>query len=220
MDAYLSRDTAAAQILELGRRMYERGFVAANDGNLSIRIGENAVLATPTGVSKGFMSEDMLVIMDLAGNRLAGAYQPTSELKMHLRVYQEDDSLRAVMHAHPPFSTAFAVAGIPLDAPILAEAVMLMGEVPIAPFALPGTQEVPMAVAPFVRSHRGILLANHGSLTWSQDPVQAFYYMESIEHYAKITYYARYGLGQARALTDAQIAELAKRREATTHGKV
>ncbi len=213
MIAFLSREEAAQQILELGRRMYERGFVAANDGNLSVRIGEDAVLATPTGVSKGFMTEDMLVVTDLEGNLLEGTHRPTSELRMHLRVYAEDGDLRAVMHAHPPFSTAFAVAGIPLDAPILAEALLLLGEVPVAPFALPGTREVPEAVAPFVRGHRGILLANHGSLTWATDPVQAFYYMESIEHYAKISYFSQFGLGQARPLTDGQIAALEKRRE-------
>lgn len=213
MIAFLSREEATQQILELGRRMYERGFVAANDGNLSVRIGEDAVLATPTGVSKGFMTEDMLVVTDLEGNLLEGTHRPTSELRMHLRVYAEDGDLRAVMHAHPPFSTAFAVAGIPLDAPILAEALLLLGEVPVAPFALPGTREVPEAVAPFVRGYRGILLANHGSLTWATDPVQAFYYMESIEHYAKISYFSQFGLGQARPLTDGQIAALEKRRE-------
>lgn len=212
MEPYLTKACAAKQILDLGQRMYDRGFVAANDGNISIRIGENAVLATPTGVSKGFMTEAMLVVTDLDSNLIEGTYKPTTELKMHLRVYKEDSSLRAVMHAHPPFSTVFAVAGIPLDEPILAEAIMLLGDVPVSPFAMPGTDEVPESIAPFVHNHKGILLANHGSLTWSDDPVKAFYYMESIEQYAKITYYTKYMLGRANRFTPAQIAELSKRR--------
>lgn len=116
---------AKAQIIEAGLKIYQRGLVAANDGNLSVRVGENALWVTPTGVSKGFMTEDMLVKLDLDGNVLAGTRKASSETKMHLRIYQENPDVRAVVHAHPPAATAFAAAGIPLDRPVLQEAVAL-----------------------------------------------------------------------------------------------
>ena len=141
---------AKAQIIEAGLKIYQRGLVAANDGNLSVRVGENALWVTPTGVSKGFMTEDMLVKLDLDGNVLAGTRKASSETKMHLRIYQENPDVRAVVHAHPPAATAFAAAGIPLDRPVLQEAVVQLGTVPVAPFALPGSQGVADSVAPLL----------------------------------------------------------------------
>ena len=152
---------AKAQIIEAGLRIYQRGLVAANDGNLSVRVGENALWVTPTGVSKGFMTEDMLVKLDLDGNVLAGTRKASSETKMHLRIYQENPDVRAVVHAHPPAATAFAAAGIPLDRPVLQEAVVQLGTVPVAPFALPGSQGVADSVAPYCRDYRALLRPGH-----------------------------------------------------------
>ena len=121
---YPSEAQARAEILAVGKKIYQRGLVAANDGNLSVRVGENAIWVTPTGVSKGDMTEDMLVKLDLEGNVLMGDRKPSSEVRMHLRIYQEDPEVRAVVHAHPPAATAFACAGIPLDKPLLQEGVV------------------------------------------------------------------------------------------------
>ena len=134
---YPSDAQAKAEILDAGRKIYQRGLVAANDGNLSVRVGDNALWVTPTGVSKGAMTEDMLVKLSLDGTVLEGTRKPSSETKMHLRIYQENPAVRAVVHAHPPAATAFAAAGLPLDRPVLQEAVVQLGTVPVAPFALP-----------------------------------------------------------------------------------
>ena len=132
---YPSDAQAKAEILDAGRKIYQRGLVAANDGNLSVRVGDNALWVTPTGVSKGAMTEDMLVKLSLDGTVLEGTRKPSSETKMHLRIYQENPAVRAVVHAHPPAATAFAAAGLPLDRPVLQEAVVQLGTVPVAPFA-------------------------------------------------------------------------------------
>ena len=131
----MTQKEAKKAIIDIGRRMYARNFVAANDGNISVRTGEDEVWATPTGVSKGYMKKKMLVKVDLQGNVLEGDRKPSSELKMHLRAYQENPEIRSVCHAHPPICTCFAIAGIPLEAPVLAEAVVTLGDVPIAPYA-------------------------------------------------------------------------------------
>ena len=131
---YPSDAQAKAEILDAGRKIYQRGLVAANDGNLSVRVGDNALWVTPTGVSKGAMTEDMLVKLSLDGTVLEGTRKPSSETKMHLRIYQENPAVRAVVHAHPPAATAFAAAGLPLDRPVLQEAVVQLGTVPVAPF--------------------------------------------------------------------------------------
>ena len=140
MIPYPTDAQAKADILAAGRKIYQRGLVAANDGNLSVRVGENALWVTPTGVCKGDMTEDMLVKITLDGALLEGTRKPSSETKMHLRIYQENPTVRAVVHAHPPVATTFAAAGIPLDKPVLQEAVVQLGTVPVAPFALPGSQ--------------------------------------------------------------------------------
>ena len=138
MSGYPTTDAEAKRsILDIGRKLYERGFVAANDGNLSVRVGENAVWATPTGVSKGSMTEEMLVKLDLDGHVLEGTHKPSSEVKMHLRVYREQPQMRGVAHAHPPFSTTFAAAGLALDEALIQETVVLVGTVPVAPYAVP-----------------------------------------------------------------------------------
>lgn len=205
---------AVRDILEAGRRMYEKGFVAANDGNLSCRVSDNVLWTTPTGVSKGYMTPDMLVKVDLDGHVLEGSRVPSSELKLHLRVYRENPAVTAVVHAHPPVATAFAIAGIPLDRPVLPEAVIQLGEVPIAPYATPGTQGVPDAVAPFCSTHNAVLLANHGALTWGGSILQAWYRMESVEYYATILLLTDRVLGQANELSEPQLDALLATRAA------
>lgn len=210
---YISEKEAKKAIIDIGQRMYVRGFVAANDGNISVRTGSNEVWATPTGVSKGYMKKKMLVKVDLDGNLIEGAYKPSSELKMHLRAYRENESLRSVCHAHPPICTSFAVAGIPLDSPILAEAVITLGDVPIAPYAELGTEAVPEVIAPYCRTHNGVLLANHGAVTWAEEPYAAYYRLESMEYYAKILLITDKLIGKQQQLSDDQIERLIAMRE-------
>lgn len=210
---YLSEKQAKKAIIDIGQRMYARSFVAANDGNISVKTGDNEVWATPTGVSKGYMKKKMLVKVDLDGNILAGDRKPSSELKMHLRAYRENEDLRAVCHAHPPICTCYAIAGIPLNAPVLAEAVITLGDVPIAPYAELGSKEVPEVIAPFCHTHNGILLANHGAVTWAEDPYAAWYRLESMEYYANILLITEKILGKQNRLTEEQTRALLAMRE-------
>lgn len=210
---YLSEKQARKAIIDIGQRMYVRNFVAANDGNISVKTGDNEVWATPTGVSKGYMKKRMLVKVDLDGNILEGTYKPSSELKMHLRAYQENEDIKAVCHAHPPICTCYAIAGIPLSAPVLAEAVITLGDVPVAPYAELGSKEVPEAIAPYCHTHNGILLANHGAVTWAGEPYAAYYRLESMEYYANILLITDKILGRQNLLTDDQIQRLLAMRE-------
>ena len=195
-------------ILEVGRRMFERQYVAANDGNISIRTGENRVWVTPAGVSKGYMTEEMLVCVDLDGNILEGTAKASSETKMHLRVYRENPDVGSVVHAHPVAATTFSIARIPLDAAIMTESVIGLGVVPLAEYATTGTQAVPDSVAPFCRDYNACLLANHGALTWGKDAMQAYYRMETLECYATIMMNLGYLNRPPCLLTRAQVEEL------------
>lgn len=208
MSSYPKKKEAAEAILEIGRRMYRQGFVAANDGNISVRIGKNEILSTPTGVSKGFMKKKMLVVTDTDGNVLEGDGKPSSELKMHLRAYKEDGKLRSVCHAHPPFCTAVSIMHLPLDLPMLAEAVITLGDVPVTPYAELGSEEVPEVIAPYVHTHNGVILGNHGAVTWADDPFAAYYRLESMEYYAKITYITNILPGERELLGKEEVERL------------
>lgn len=201
MTSYPSEAQAKANILDCGVRLYQRGLVAANDGNLSVRVGENALWVTPTGVSKGFMTQEMLVKLDLEGRVLQGSRRPSSEVKMHLRIYRENPLVRAVVHAHPPAATAFAAAGLPLDRPVLQEAVVQLGAVPVAPFALPGSQEVADSVAPYCQTCRALLLEYHGAVTWGESMEQAQYRLECLEQLALVTLHLK-TLGCSREMPE------------------
>lgn len=170
-----------------GRRLYEQGFAAANDGNISARIDDNSILTTPTGVSKGELTPEMLVLVDASGKVLAGEGRPSSELVLHLRVYARRPDVKAIVHAHPPYATSFAVIGRPLDEPLIAEAIVHVGPVALAPYATPGTEELPDSIEPFLHNHNALLLSNHGALTLGPDIKTAQFRMESLEFYAKIT---------------------------------
>lgn len=196
-----------ADIVEVGRRLWARGFVASNDGNISVRLDDDRVITTPTAVSKGFMTPDMMVVTDLAGKKLAGERNASSELKMHLEVYRSRPDARAVVHAHPPTATGFAVAGIPLDRAVLAEVITTLGSIPIAEYATPSTDELPAACRKYLKAHDGLLLANHGALTLAPDLFTAYHRMETIEHFAKISLTARL-LGREHLITRDEVERL------------
>jgi L-fuculose-phosphate aldolase len=194
-------------ICDIGKRVYEKGFVAANDGNISVRIGEDEFLITPTNVSKGFLTPDMIIKVDREGNVLEGDYKPTTEMKMHLLVYRERPDVHAVLHVHPPYATAFAIAGIPLDQAIMPEAIVSLGTIPLAQYGTPSTDEVPEAVKTHVYDHQGVILENHGALTWGKNLEQAYYLMESLEFTAKINWISKLLKGD-RELSKENVAKL------------
>jgi L-fuculose-phosphate aldolase len=206
-----TEDAFRADIVEVGRRVYARGYVASNDGNISIRLDDETVLTTPRSVSKGFMTPEMMVVTDLAGKKLRGARDASTELLMHLEVYKNRPDARAVVHAHPPTATGFAVAGIPLDRAVLAEVVTTLGSIPIAEYGTPSTPELPEAVRKYIKAHDGLLLANHGALTVGSDVFSAYYKMETIEHFAKISLVARQ-LGREHLLSRQEVERLQRLR--------
>lgn len=200
-------EQARADIVEVGRRLWSRGYVASNDGNISVRLDAHRLLTTPKNVSKGFMTAEMMVVTDLEGRKISGDREPSSELKMHLEVYRSRQDAGAVVHAHPPTATGFAVAGIALDRAVLAEVITTLGSIPIAAYATPSTEELPAAVRKFVKAHDGLLLANHGALALAGDVMTAYYRMETIEHFAKISLVAR-TLGREHVLSRDEVVRL------------
>jgi len=182
------------QLCEVCHMMWQQGWTAANDGNVSARAGDGVFLATPTGVSKGAMLPEMLVLVGADGKMLeenACGYRPSSELKMHMRCYEQREDVAAVVHAHPPTATAFACAERALDDYSLTEGVVSLGCVPLAPYATPSTNEVPDSITPLLASHDAVLLAHHGALTVGPDLMSAYYHMETVELWAKISLNAR-----------------------------
>jgi L-fuculose-phosphate aldolase len=208
-----SESQLRADIVEVGRRMYARGYTASNDGNISARIGADRLLMTPKSVCKGFMTPDMMCVTDLEGRKLQGDRDPSSEMLMHLEVYRQRPDVQAVVHAHPPTATGFAVAGIPLDRAVLAEVLTTLGSIPIAAYATPSTRELPEAVRKYIKAHDGMLLANHGALTVGADLYSAYFKMETIEHFAKISLVARQ-LGGENLLSRAEVNRLQELRGA------
>ena len=206
---YKSDFEVKREICEIGRRIYQDGFVAANDGNISVKVDENTFFTTPTGVSKGYMTPDMICKVDAQGNpkESNGKYRPSSEFKMHLKVYQERPDVNAVVHAHPPIATSFAIAGIALDKLIMPEAIIFLGAVPIAQYGTPSTMEIPESLEPYIQDYDAILLANHGALSFGCDLNTAFFRMESTEFYAKLTYYATM-LGGAKEIPCGEVKKL------------
>jgi L-fuculose-phosphate aldolase len=196
-----------ADIVEVGRRMYARGYTASNDGNISVRLGADRLLMTPKSVCKGFMTPDMMCVTDLDGRKIQGDRDPSSEMLMHLEVYRQRADVQAVVHAHPPMATGFAVAGIPLNRAVLAEVVTTLGSVPIAAYATPSTTELPAAVRQYIKAHDGMLLANHGALTVGGDLFSAYFKMETIEHFAHISFVARM-LGGENLLSREEVMRL------------
>ena len=196
-----------AEIVEVGRRLYARAYIASNDGNISVRLDADRIIATPRGVSKGFMTADMMVIVNGEGHKVAGERDASTELPMHLEIYDQRPDVQAVVHAHPPLATGFAVAGIPLTRAVLAEVVTTLGSIPIAAYGTPSTEELPAAVRKYIKAHDGMLLANHGAVTCGNGLLQAYYKMETIEHFAKISLVARL-LGREHLLSREEVDRL------------
>lgn len=195
------------QICEIGRRVYAKGFAAANDGNISVRLNDRQVLCTPTMVSKGFLKPDDLCVVDYEGKQLRGTRKRSSEILLHLAVYKHNPSVQAVVHCHPPHATAFAVAGEPIPKCVLPEVEVFLGEVPIAVYETPGTQKFADTIVPFVEKCNTIILANHGTVTFGPDLEKAYWNSEIIDAYCRILILARQ-LGRVNYFTPQQTREL------------
>lgn len=196
-------------ICDVCHKMWQLGWVAANDGNVTVLLDDDTLLATPTGISKSFITPEKLVRIDREGNILEAneGYRPSSEIKMHLRCYKDRADVRSVVHAHPPTATGFAVAHIPLDRYDMIETVVSLGSIPITPYGTPSTYEVPEAIAPYIQEHDAVLLENHGALTLGANLIDAYYKMETLELFAKINLTA-YMLGGPKEISRANIDKL------------
>lgn len=197
------------EMCEIGRRVYNRGMVAANDGNFSVKLNDNEFLCTPTGVSKGFMTPEFICKVNAKGEVLEAneGFRPSSEVKMHMRIYAKRPDVNAVVHAHPMYATSFAIAGKPLMDPIMPEAVISLGGVPLAKYGTPGTMEVPDSIEGLLDDYDAVLLENHGALTYSDSLMNAYYKMESVEFYARLMYQAQM-LGGAQIIPPEKVEEL------------
>ncbi len=200
------------EIIDVGKRMYDRGFVASNDGNISARIDSEKILITPTGVSKGFMKPDDLIIVDMEGKLLSGNKKQSSESNMHLQVYKNRPDVNSVCHSHPPYATGFAVAGIPMDAMVLPEVIITLGIIPVVEYGTTGSEELYDAISKYVKDYDAFLLANHGAMSVGNSVLNAYNKMETIEHSAKIQFIARQ-LGKMNTLNKKQVEKLFLLRE-------
>lgn len=199
-------------LVRFGRSLYRLGFMPATSGNLSVRLDQDRILATPTGRAKFLLRSDEIVVVDLEGRQLAGSRRVTSEIGMHLAIYRLRPDAGAVIHSHPPIATGFACSGRPLDEPLCSEAIMTLGVVPLAPYATTGTVDLAASLEPLIPEHSAILLANHGAVTYGADLLDAFLKMETVEHFAHICLVA-HQLGSMRPLEGRAIDELREARE-------
>ncbi|MHA2271495.1 MAG: class II aldolase/adducin family protein [Candidatus Hodarchaeales archaeon] len=204
--------TFREEIVHFGRRMYDRGYVASNDGNISVRLDKDEFLVTPTGVSKGFMTTDSLVRVDGTGKPLFGQGRVSSEVKMHLAIYNHRPDVTAIVHAHPPYATAFAVARVPLTPCVLPEVVFSLGAVPLVPYALPSSEDLARQVAEWSEKADALLLTNHGVVTVGTDIQSAYHKLESVEHFAHILWLSQ-AVGGAKGLSKTQVADLMSLRQ-------
>ncbi len=213
-----SEDEHRRDICTVGRWIHARNFVAATDGNISVRIDSSRILTSPTAISKGMMTPDDLVITDLTGTRLSGHRPASSELGMHLLIYRRRPDIRAVCHAHPPIATGYAAAGLPLDKAICSEVILSLGCIPVAPYATPGTPELSDELEPFVESYDALLMANHGVVTYGADLLSAFFRMETVEHFAQVALVTE-TLGKQALLSGTDVEKLlaARARHGSTH---
>ena len=197
------------EMCEIGRRVYNRGMVAANDGNFSVKLSDDEFLCTPTGVSKGFMTPEFICKVNAKGEVLEAneGFRPSSEVKMHMRIYEKRPDVKAVVHAHPMYATTFAVCGMPLTRPIMPEAVLGLGEVPLAKYGTPSTMEIPDAVSEYLPYYDAVLLENHGALTYGDSLLGAYHKMESLEFYARLLYQSMM-LGGPKVLDKEQVKRL------------
>src|SRR5215468_6243069 len=209
----MDEQSARRDLIRICHLMYERSYVVSSDGNVSARLPDGRILATPTMTCKGRMAEDLLAITDLDGRALNDK-RASSELAMHLLIYRERPDVKAVCHAHPPHGTAFAVAGLAIDQPILSEVILTLGCVPLAAYGTPSTEELTQEMQPFVKHHNALLMANHGAVAYGGDLWQAWDRLETLEHTARIAILARM-LGGSRNLSPDAIEKLINVREAS-----
>src|SRR5947209_2724145 len=200
------------EIVRLGRMLHQQSMVSATDGNLSVRLDEERILSTPTGMSKCMMSVDDLVIVDRRGIVIEGERNVSSDIGMHLLIYRLRPDVNTVVHAHPPTATGFAAAGMALDQPLVSEVVINLGSIPLALYGTPGTPELAASIESLVPMHDAILLANHGAVTYGRDLLNAFMKMETVEHFARIAL-TTHLLGRQCPLTAEQISRLEEVRD-------
>src|SRR5215213_8203951 len=209
---FMDEQTAKRDLIQVCHLMYERSYVVSSDGNVSVRLDDGRILATPTMTCKGRMTEDLIAITDLEGKAL-NERKASSELSMHLLIYRERPDVKAVCHAHPPHGTAFAVAGLAIDQPILSEVILTLGCVPLTAYGTPSTEELTESMQPFVKHHNALLMANHGAVAYGVDLWQAWDRLETLEHTAKIAILSRV-LGGSKNLPPDAIEKLINVREA------
>ena len=195
------------EIVEIGKLVYQKGWVAANDGNISIRVGENRILCTPTGVSKGAMSADDMIVCDMRGTKIEGRLERTSEIAMHTKIYSLRPDIKSVVHAHPPVATGFAAAGRSLNLALLPEVIIGLGCIPLAGYGLPGTPALTDGMLPYIPMYDALLMENHGAVCYGENVRKAFFKMETLEHFARVTFVAEM-LGGAKVLPKAEVDKL------------
>ncbi len=198
------------EIIKVGKLLHQKNFIASNDGNLSIR-ADNIILITPTCTSKGFMTKDDIVLVDLEGNIIEGIKKPTSEILMHLTIYKNRLDVNAVCHAHPIYSTAFASTGKSLTKKVLPEVIISLDEIPLVKYATPGTKELSKQLIPFIKKYDALLLENHGVLTLGNNLLDAYFKMETVEHFAKICFIAEQ-IGKINQLNKKEVKKLIQQR--------
>jgi L-fuculose-phosphate aldolase len=208
----MSNFNESDQIIQYGRRLYEKGFVAATDGNLSIRRNDGNIFITGSGLQKGFLKESDLAVIDSEGNKISGERHPSSEKAMHLFVYKSRPDIMACCHAHPPYSTAYSIAGRPLPSNILPEVIISVGDIALTDYAPPGTEAVPRSLEKYIHTHEAFILRNHGVLTIGRTMEEAYNRMEIVEHYAKIVYIAA-NIGPLNFIDTEEINRLKKIKE-------
>ena len=195
------------ELVQFGRMLHQRGYIAATDGNLSARLDAERVLTTPTGISKGMMTVDDLVIVDLEGNKISGRRPASTEIGMHMLIYRLRADVRGIVHAHPTTATGYAAAGIELNQALISEVVLSVGSVPLARYATPGTSELAVALEPLIPQHDAILMANHGVVTYGDSLLRAYMKMETVEHFAKIAL-VTHVLGRQQPLSPSEVEKL------------
>ncbi len=199
-------------IVRFGRMIHDKGFVAATDGNLSVRLDHDTVLSTPPGMSKGMMEPEDLVVVDMQGKRVMGRRNVSSEVAMHLLIYRQRPDVKGIVHAHPPTATGYAACGLPLNQALVSEIVLALGCIPVARYGTPGTPELTQALEPLIPQYDAILMANHGVVTYGEDLLKAYMKMETVEHFAKIALVSHL-LGRPQLLSDEDVGKLMIARE-------